>query len=138
MAPPVDMNYLAVLAAAIAAMTIEFLWYGPLFGKEWKKLMGFTDKSMKEMKMTPMQAMIGGFVTTLIMSYILAHFIDYTQSATFADGAVAGIWIWLGFIATVQLGIVLWEGKPVKLYAINTLHYLAALIVMGGILAVWA
>ena len=138
MAPPVDINYLAVLVAAIAAMAIGFLWYGPLFGKEWKKLMGFTDKSMKEMKMTPMQAMIGGFITTLIMSYILAHFIDYAQSATFMDGAVAGTWIWLGFIATVQLGIVLWEGKPVKLYVINTLHYLVALIVMGGILAIWA
>ena len=138
MAPPVEINYLAVLVAAIASMALGFLWYGPLFGNQWKKLMGFTDKSMKAMKMTPMQAMIGGFISTLIMSYILAHFIDYAQAATFADGAVAGTWLWLGFIATVQLGSVLWGGKPVKLYAINTLHYLVALIIMGGILAVWA
>ena len=138
MAPPVEINYLAVLVAAIASMALGFLWYGPLFGNQWKKLMGFTDKSMKAMKMTPMQAMIGGFISTLIMSYILAHFVDYAQAATFADGAVAGTWLWLGFIATVQLGSVLWEGKPVKLYAINTLPYLVALIIMRGILAVWA
>jgi len=60
MAPPVEINYLAVLVAAIASMALGFLWYGPLFGNQWKKLMGFTDKSMKAMKMTPMQAMIGG------------------------------------------------------------------------------
>ena len=138
MAPSVDINYLAVLVAAIASMALGFLWYGPLFGSQWKKLMNFTDKSMKAVKLTPAQAMAGGFTTTLIMSYILAHFVDYTQSATFVDGAIAGIWLWLGFIATVQLGSVLWEGKPVKLYVINTLHYLAALVVMGGILAVWA
>ena len=138
MATAVEINYLAVLVAAIASMALGFLWYGPLFGNQWKKLMGFTDKSMKAMKLTPMQAMAGGFISTLVMSYILAHFIDYIQANTIADGAVAGIWIWLGFIATVQLGSVLWEGKPVKLYVINTLHYLAALVVMGGILAVWA
>ena len=137
MAPPVDINYLAVFVAAAAAMAIGFLWYGPLFGNQWKKLMNFTDKGMKEMKMTPVQAMIGGFISTLIMSYILAHFVDYTQAATFMDGAVAGTWIWLGFIATVQFGSVLWEGKPAKLYVINTTHYLVALIVMGGILAAW-
>ena len=56
MAPPVDISYLAVLVAAAAAMAIGFLWYGPLFGNQWKKLMNFTDKGMKEMKMTPVQA----------------------------------------------------------------------------------
>ncbi|MBI2541430.1 DUF1761 domain-containing protein [Candidatus Woesearchaeota archaeon] len=138
MAPVVNVNYLAVLAAAAASMALGFLWYGPLFGSQWKKLMGITDKSMKEMKMTPVQSMVGGFASTLIMSYVLAHFVDYTRAATFVDGAIAGTWLWLGFVATVQFGTVLWEGKPVKLYVINTLHYLAALVLMGGILAVWA
>jgi hypothetical protein len=140
MAPAVDINYLAVLVAAIAAMAIGFLWYGPLFGKEWARLMGFGKLSKKElenMKAKGKKAMPFQFAASLIMSYILAHFVDYTQAATFMDGAVAGTWLWLGFIATVQIGSVLWEGKPVKLYAINTLHYLVALIVMGGILAVW-
>ena len=140
MAPPVDINYLAVLVAAIAAMAIGFLWYGPLFGKVWIRLMGFdklNKKEMDKMKEKGKKSMPIAFVVSLIMSYILAHFVDYTQAATFADGAIAGIWLWLGFIATVQIGSVLWEGKPVKLYIINTLHYLVTLIVMGGILAVW-
>ena len=37
MAPPVEINYLAVLVAAIASMALGFLWYGPLFGNQWKK-----------------------------------------------------------------------------------------------------
>ena len=138
MAPPVEINNLAVLVAAIASMVIGFLWYGPLFGNQWKKLMGFTDKSMKGMKMTPMQAMIGGFISTLLMAYILAHFVDYVQAKTIVEGIEAGFWIWLGFIATVQIGMVLWEGKPFKLFALNTLHYLVTLATMGAILAVWA
>ena len=138
MAPPVDINYWAVLAAAAFQMVLGFLWYGPLFGKQWMKLMGFNEKSMKGMNMTPLQATIGGVVTAWVMNYVLAHFVDYTQAANFIDGATAGAWIWLGFIATVQLGSVLWEGKPVKLYVLNTAYYLVALVVTGGILAAWA
>ena len=93
MVPAVSINYLAVFVATVAAMALGFLWYGPLFGSQWKKLMGFTDKTMKQMKMTPVQSMIGGFVSTLIMSYILAHFVDYTQAATFVDGAIAGMMV---------------------------------------------
>ena len=137
MAQAVSINYLAVLVAAIASMIIGFLWYGPLFGNKWKKLVGFTDKNMKSMKMTPAQSMIVGFITTLVMSYILAHFVDYVQAKTLVDGAVLGLWIWLGFFATTQLGMVLWENKPFKLYLINTLHYLVTLAVMSAILAVW-
>lgn len=137
MAPAVDINYLAVLVSAAVSMGIGFLWYGPLFGNQWKKLAGFTDKSIKQMKMTPMQSMIFGFITTLVMAYIFAHFVGYAQAATAADGVILGFWVWLGFFATTQLGMVLWENKPLKLYFLNTLHYLVALAVMGAILAIW-
>ena len=137
MAPYVEINYLAVLAAAIASFVIGFVWHGPLFGKQWMKLMGFTEKSMKEMKLTPVQAMAGGFVATLLMSYIFAHFIDYVQASTIVEGVVAGLWIWLGFVATIMLNGVLWEGRPFKLYLLNVSYHLVTLAVMGVILAVW-
>ena len=78
------------------------------------------------------------FLTSLVMSYVLAHFVGYMQAKTVADGALLGFWLWIGFFATTQLGMVMWEGKPVKLYILNTLHYLATLVVMASILAVWA
>lgn len=39
---PVPINYLAVIVAAAASMIIGMIWYGPLFGKTWRSLMGFT------------------------------------------------------------------------------------------------
>ena len=33
MLPAMNINYLAVLACAIVAMPVGFLWFGPLFGK---------------------------------------------------------------------------------------------------------
>ena len=134
----VSVNYLAVLAAAIASMVIGFIWYGPLFGKQYMALMNFDNKKMQEMKKKGMSKTYAlAFLTSLIMGYVLAHFVDYVQASTIADAAVLGFWLWIGFFATTQLGVVLWEGKPVKLYIINTLHYLVTLVVMSAILAVW-
>ena len=139
MLPQASINYLAVLAAAVVSIILGFLWYGPLFGKQWMQLMGITNKQMKEGSKKGMSKTYAIMVvSTLLTSYILAHFVDYMQASSMMDGIVLGFWIWLGFIATVQIGSVLWEQKPVKLYFINTLHTLVNLAVMGAILAVWA
>ncbi|MCR4312064.1 MAG: DUF1761 domain-containing protein [Candidatus Uhrbacteria bacterium] len=77
------------------------------------------------------------FVGILIMAYVLAHFIEYAGASTAKEGAEGGFWSWLGFIAPVTLGTVLWGGKSWKLWAINNGHYLVALLVMGAIIAGW-
>lgn len=76
-------------------------------------------------------------VGSLLMAYVLAYFVNYTGATTALAGAMAGFWVWLGFIATVQLGTVLWEGKSWSLYLLNVAYYLVSLVVMGIILAVW-
>ena len=44
----VEINWLAVLLAALANMVIGAVWYMPqLFGKEWQKIVGLKDKDMK-------------------------------------------------------------------------------------------
>ncbi|MBI2655317.1 DUF1761 domain-containing protein [Candidatus Woesearchaeota archaeon] len=139
MAQPV-INYLAVLAAAVASIVLGFLWYGPLFGKTWAQLMGFDKKKMAEAKKKgmPPQTWVVMVIGTLITSYVLAHFVDYLDAATVAGALQAGFWLWLGFIVPVQLGMVLWEGKPWKLYFINVAYYLVNLSVMATILVLWA
>ena len=134
----VSVNYLAVLAAAIASMVIGFLWYGPLFGRQYMALMNFDKKKMQEAKKKGMgKAYVLTFLTSLITGYVLAYFVNYAQASTISDGVVLGFWRWIGFFATTQLGMVMWEGKPVKLYLIKTLDSLVTIAVMAAILAVW-
>ncbi len=138
MAIQVTVNYLAVLAAAVASMVVGFLWYGPLFGKMWMQLMNFDKKKIDEAKKKGMgKTYVLAYLAALVTSYVLALFVDYAKAKTIMDGAVLGFWVWIGFFATTQLGMVLWENKPMKLYLLNTLHYLVTLAVMGAILAVW-
>lgn len=139
----IQINYLAVLVAALANMTVGMLWYGPLFGAQWKTLMGFTDESMKSMKMTAGQAIAGGCVTSLIMAYVLAH--DAYVWGNFFGASVGGamfafqlaLWIWLGYVATTQVGVVLWEGRPWKLFFLNAAQSFVAFFAMALILTFW-
>ena len=138
MALVVSINYWAVLAAAVASHILGFLWYGPLFGKQWMKLMGFSEKQMKGKSQKGMgKTYTIMTVSALVTSYILAHFVDYVQALTVMEAITLGFWVWLGFLATTQIGSVLWEQKPAKLYFINTAYSLVNLCVMSVILTVW-
>ncbi len=52
-------------------------------------------------------------------------------------GVSVGFGAWIGFVAPVSLGIVLWDGKPWKLWMINAGYYLVGLLLIGSILALW-
>ena len=141
----IDVNYLAILASAVAAMVLGFLWYGPLFGKIWSELMGWgvmTPEKMAEMQKKARPAYAISFVGALAMAYVLAHALifasAYLNSSGVTAGLAAGFWNWLGFIAPVTVGVVLWDGKPWKLWFINAGYYLVQLLMMGTILALWA
>lgn len=133
----VVINYWAVLGAAIANMVVGSLWYGPLFGKKWQKLMGFTSDSMKSMKMTAPQAMFGGLITALLMAYVLAHFVAMIGIIDRAGAFQLAFWSWLGLVATTQAGSVLWEGKSWQLFCLNATQSLVSIVVMVMILVNW-
>ena len=136
--PTFEINYLAVLVSAAAGFVIGALWYSVLFGKVWMKLSGMDSKKIgKEKKKGMVKSYAAGFAVLVVMAFVLAHFVDMAEAATVLEGAQAGFWAWLGFVATVMLNKVLWEGKPFKLYLLDASHYLVVLLVMGSVLAVW-
>ena len=137
----VNVNYLAIVVAAVASMVVGFVWYGVLFKKRWMSLMGLTSDSMANMKMTANQAYMWQFVASLVMAYVLAHSIlfanAYLNVGAIQAGVMVGFWNWFGFVAPVTIGIVLWENKPWTLWFLNVSNYLVSLIVMGVILSLW-
>ncbi len=139
---PVPINYLAVTAAAIANMVIGFVWYGPLFGKTWMKLSGITAEKADSAKASGMgKTYLLAFAGSLVMSNVLAHALvfasAYFETSGIPAGLMSGFWNWLGFIAPVTLGAVLWERKSWTLWVLMNGYYLVTLLVMGTILAAW-
>lgn len=125
------MTYISILVAAIASFAFGWLWYGPLFGKSWMKLVGLT---MKDAKKADMRTnMIVGFVSAIVMATVLSRFIGSDVLGAIQTVAL----IWLGFLATTGLGATLWEQKPMKLYWINSIHYLGVFVIQATVLALF-
>src|SRR6266513_1750644 len=99
--PDVDINYVAVLAAAVVNMVVGMAWYSEsLFGKSWSKLTGRSMDDMRGSGAGPGYAIAA--VGALLQAYILAHFVQYAAANTVSEGAITGFWIWLGFVAVVM------------------------------------
>jgi hypothetical protein len=135
-------NFLAIIVAAVAAIAIGFLWYGPLFGKQWIRMMGWSSEHRDAARKKGMTGqLIIQVIGSLVMAFVLSHAVldlglVHHYSGVFL-GLYAGFWNWLGFIAPVTVGMVLWEGKPWKLWLLNSGCWVLTLLVMGVILAVW-
>ncbi len=145
--PVIPINYWAVLVAAAAQFVLGALWYGPLFGRSWTAMLGWTKESMDAMMREPgaKRMMARSYVITaigaLLMSYVLAHALifagTYLDTFGVSAGLMAGFWNWLGFVAPATIGAVLWEQKPWKWWFLNAGYYLVGLLMMGVILAMW-
>ena len=136
----VPINYVAVLVAAVVYMVIGFLWYSPiLFGRPWMKLVGMKEGSMQGNQKAMMKSMGLSFLTALVMTYVLAHFVYYVSATTPTQGMQLGFWVWLGFVATMGANEYIFavKPKPWKLYGINVGYILVSLLAMGAILAAW-
>ena len=125
-------NLVSVVAAAVAVFIFGWLWYGPLFGKTWEKLSG---QKMGSDKSKMPQSMATVFVGALVTAYVLAVFLGLTGSTTLTAAVTVAFWAWLGFQATLKLGVVLWEGKSWNFYFLNAAHDLIGLALMAAVLS---
>ena len=137
----IQVNYLAVVLAAIANMAVGFLWFGPIFGKAWIAMMGWTPQEMGEAQKKGMtKSYIIAFVGSLLTAWVLAELIVLVNSYLGLTGMMAGLKAsflgWIGFTVPVLLSSVVWEGKSWKLWSLNVGYYLVAFIVMGAIISV--
>ena len=125
------MNWLAIIIAVIANMVIGTLWYGNwAFGKSWMKLSGHT---MGEgMQVGPLYALTA--LAALVQAITMSWFLGQTGANSGAAGAIIGLYVGLGFVASAMFAEVLFAGRPPRLYAITAGYSVVAAIVQGAII----
>lgn len=138
----IPVNYLALVVAVITSQIIGAVWYSPIaFGPAWMKGIGMDPKKSAEMMKKGQKAMLINFFVMLVTAYTLNHVIQFSLytlgEAPLTTGLMTGFWMWLGFVAPILLGSVLWESKSLGFYAINAAHYLVTFLAMGAILGTW-
>jgi hypothetical protein len=78
-----DINFLAVLVAALVPMIMGFIWYNPkVMGTAWMKETGLTDEKMKGGNMAVI------FGVSFLLSFLLAFFVQSMVIHQFHLGSV--------------------------------------------------
>ncbi len=131
----ISVSWLGIVVAVIAAMIIGSIWYGPLFGNKWMKLVGL--KRGQSSPLAPMLIMLG---LSIIQALILAHFIGYVSyfypdMSNVSIGLLTGLWAFVGFVLPVLVSNAIFAKGSMTLLKINLGNQLITLLVIGVILA---
>ena len=129
-------NYLAVIVAAVVHFMIGGLWYGLIFANIFVDIVGREQLERMAADSHWSQYLIA-FISSLVLVYVLAHFVQFTGSTTAGGGLQTAFWLWLGFIVTTQISGVIFEQRKLGLYLLSIGYQLVACLICGVILAVW-
>ena len=129
-----DINWLAVLVAAVVTFVLGGLWYGPLFGKVWRVAEGQTEPQPGHQK-HPAFVYSLAFVLTLIAAAVLAVALgpDPNVQRSFVVGLVVGV----GWVAT-SFGVnYLFAGRRLALFAVDAGYNVVLFALMGLIIGLF-
>lgn len=128
-----QVNWLAVIVAALTTFVLGGLWYGPLFGKAWMRATGITEEKAKQANIPLVFG--ASFVLELIAAVVLAMFIGGEATFGFAVAAAASVGVcWVA----PALGVLyLFEQRPLSHWLINAGYHSVAFTLMGVIIGVW-
>ena len=133
-----DVNWLAVIVAAILPMIIGSLWYGPLFGKQWMDMIGFTEEEIRA-DFNPAKSyggsVVGAFLTALVLA-VLLPLMD--GSGAISNALLLAGLCWAGFYLPFGWQSVAFEKKKLGLYVMSMAYNLVTLIAVAILIAVWS
>jgi hypothetical protein len=130
-----NINYFAVLAAAVSTFVLGGLWYSPLlFGKAWMRANNFSDADVQTFSKARMFGW--SIVFSLVMAINLAMFLAAPDTNA-SWGATAGALAGLGWVAMSIAIVGLFENKSWSYIAINGGYMTAAFTIMGLIIGAW-
>ncbi|HVM12240.1 MAG TPA: DUF1761 domain-containing protein [Actinomycetota bacterium] len=128
-----EINYLAVLAAAVAYFAFGALWYTALFGRAWQRATGVTQSDAGSMA----TAFIGSFIGYFISAVALAAIARATGSSTVMHGIVIGSMVGLGLLTPMIWINATYERRPATLFWINAMNAVLGYTLMAIIVTVW-
>jgi hypothetical protein len=158
-----EINFLALLAAAVSTLLVGFVWYHPkVFGTIWMKESGMTEDKMKggNMVMIFGMAVFYAFLMGMILQFLTIHqwgavsmvgedvanakpsyaafMADYgTVFRTFKHGALHGFLTGL-FLALPIIGTnALFERRSWKYTLVSGGFWIVCFMLMGGIICTW-
>ena len=124
-------NYWEVVGGAVFLFVMGMIWYGPLFGKVWMKIVGAPNMTKEEMAKAQKE-MVPYYVLQLALALITSYVL-YGFTKMSGMGVMLAFWIWLGFSMPLAAGS-MWDtkkGLQLKKFLITAGYQFVTLLVLG-------
>lgn len=132
---------------AVVAMVLGFIWFGPLFGKRWGKVIGSNFDSMSAEQKKAMQKKMGpvyilAFLLNILTFCVLSRFMQ-SPNALLGNGSSMSIafYAWLGLVMPIIASSAMWSGRPRKhaweMFFLSAGYNLVLFLIAGWVLAKW-
>ena len=131
-----DVNWLAVVLAALAGFVVGGIWYGPLMGKRWMAAVGITEQEVREGSMVKTYG--STFLLSLLASWTLAHVFATYPELGFEIMVLTAFGVALGFVVPALWTNYLFQGAKRPLYWIDGGYWLLFYTAMGLVHAAFA
>lgn len=130
------LNYFAIIIAVVINAGLGSWWYSPAgFGRRWTKFTGVD--LMKSPKEETNKAIMTVFFGAVVQAIVLAVVLKAIGATTIIEGLLAGLVLWLGFVAATSIGDDLYSRRGWKFWWLNASFFLVVMLVNGVLLAVW-
>lgn len=132
-----DVNWLAVVLAAVASMAFGMAWYMAL-GKHWMAALGKSEEEIQASLSGGVTPFAWAAISQLVMAYFLVILTPaLMETTTWYTGALTGIHMWVGFVITTMIINHRYQGSKWSLTMIDGAHFLGALIVQGVVIGLF-
>ena len=127
-----ELNYLAIVVAAVAAFILSGVWYGVFGGTLAELHPAYADSGPPSAKDAIVE--LG---RNLVVAVVLAGLADQIGIDGWAQAALLGFALWIGIVVVLLTGSVYHEKAPVKLASIHAGDWLLKLVIVAIIVGVW-
>ena len=131
-----ELNWIAVLVAAVAYYVLGAVWFTPLFGRVWDRSIGY-DRSATRGRF-PLSYYITPLFGALVSTFVAALLVATTDVDGVAGGVLVGLGVGLvAAAASVTNALTPHTPKPYLFGAVTGGYHLTGLTIAGAILGAW-
>lgn len=130
-----DLNWLAVIVAALAYFIFGAVWYtDALMGRQYRSALGLDPNQQGKPEPLPL---VVNLVAWLVSAVALGLVAVAVGAEGFADGLVLGLVAGVGMVLMQMWVTTNYEGRGNALFKVNAPYVVIGYAVMGVILATW-
>jgi hypothetical protein len=134
-----------VIVAVVVSFFFGAMWYGPLFGKYWAKLMNMDMMSKPPQSSEIFRGMALTIVGSILTSFVMLNNVQVWRPSSWGiegahdskliNGAMTALFMWVGFSVPMCLNTVAWERRSFTLCFLNMAYHFCHLQLIAFVVA---